>query len=149
MSVYDGLLVLHVAAAFATVASVVLFATLHAATRGGTVSGGDGAPLLALTRLGRRLWDVGGAGTLLLGVWLAVYLDAYEVWDAWIVVALVLWAVAASAGVRVGTAYLAAFDGGREAAEPRAERRPSGALLAVMALAVLALLADMIYKPGA
>ena len=74
---------------------------------------------------------------LVFGIWLALYLDGYELWDGWIIAAIVLWLVASGAGgqlersVREGT-----FAGTRR-------------LYVVMALASLALLIDMIWKPGA
>jgi hypothetical protein len=40
------------------------------------------------------LWDLGGLATLVLGIWLAIYVDGYEVWDGWIIAAIVLWLVA-------------------------------------------------------
>src|SRR3712207_7230307 len=39
------------------------------------------------------------------GVWLALDLDAYEITDAWILIALALWLIAAGAGTRVGMAF--------------------------------------------
>jgi hypothetical protein len=127
VSRYEWLLFLHLIGAFAAVGSVVVFTVLFLG--GDRVAGGQ------LTFLGRRLWDVGGLLTLLFGVWLA--LDDYSIVDGWILTALVLWAVAAGTGVRVGLA----FDGG----EPDKARPMYG----VMAIAVLALLVVMIYKPGA
>src|SRR5581483_3011206 len=35
---------------------------------------------------------IGGLGTIVFGVWLAIVDDAYHVWDGWIVAAIVLWA---------------------------------------------------------
>jgi hypothetical protein len=91
-----------------------------------------------LTFLARRLWDVGGLLTLVFGIWLA--LDDYSLGDAWILIALALWAVSAAAGVRLGTAY------SETDAPPAALVQP---LYGVMAIATTALLVVMIYKPGA
>lgn len=125
MDLYDWLLFLHVLAAFAAVGSVVVFGVMLA----------SGAP--ALLSVGRRLWDVGGAGTLVLGVALAIDLDAYELWDGWILAAFVLWAAAGFAGVRLGMGY-----------ESEGERGGVGPMYALMSVAVAALLIVMIYKPG-
>jgi hypothetical protein len=120
VSRYEWLLFLHLIGAFAAVGSVVVFSVLLAG--GGRVAGEQ------LTFLGRRLWDVGGLLTLVFGIWLA--LDDYSLGDTWILSALVLWAIAAYAGVRLGDTQ-------------------SRALFAVMAIATTALLVVMIYKPGA
>ena len=127
MSRYDWLLFLHLIGAFAAMGSVVVFSVLFL--------GGDRIAAHQLTFLGRRLWDVGGLLTLVFGVWLA--LDDYSIGDGWILIALALWAVAGATGIRVGMAF---ESGEGEKARP---------LYGVMALAVLALLFVMIFKPGA
>ena len=99
MSRYEWLLFLHLIGAFAAVGSVVVFSVL--------LLGGDRIAGTQLTFLARRLWDVGGLLTLVFGIWLA--LDDYSIGDGWILIALVLWAIAAGTGVRLGMA----FDGGR------------------------------------
>ena len=35
-----------------------------------------------------RCWDVGGLGTLIFGIWLALNLDQYDFFDFWILFAL-------------------------------------------------------------
>ena len=137
MDLYDWLLFLHVLAAFAAVGSVVVFGVMLAADPSRT--GHGDRPALALLTVGRRLWDVGGTGTLVLGVALAVHVDAYELLDGWILAAVALWAVAAYAGVRIGAAF-GPEDGGAGRA---------GLMYGLMAVAVAALLVVMIYKPGA
>lgn len=110
-------LFLHVLAAFMLAATVVL---------SGSVVLGAAAPERTV-RLSNLLWDVGGIGTLVFGVWLA--LDAYSLLDGWILAALGLWAVATELGRRA-----------------RAELRPWHWL---RALVVVLLLIDMVWKPGA
>jgi hypothetical protein len=127
VSRYEWLLFLHLIGAFAAVGSVVVFSVLLVA--------GDRVAGQQLTFLGRRLWDVGGLLTLVFGIWLA--LDDYSIGDGWILTALVLWAIAAGTGVRLGTEM---EGGGGERVRP---------LYAVMTIAVVALLVVMIYKPGA
>ncbi|MDQ3742178.1 MAG: hypothetical protein M3389_14650 [Actinomycetota bacterium] len=112
-------LFLHVLAAFMLMATVVL---------SGAVVLGAAAPERTV-RLANVLWDVGGIGTLVFGVWLALDLDAYSLLDGWILAALVLWAAATELGRRA-----------------RAELRPWHWLRAVV---VVLLLADMVWKPGA
>ena len=44
-----------------------------------------GAPATGRTLfVADRCWDVGGLGTLVLGIWLALNLDQYDFWDGWI-----------------------------------------------------------------
>src|SRR4051812_5576042 len=100
-------------------------------------------PLLGISWLGSRLWDVGGLGTLVFGVWLAIDLDNYDLLDGWILAALVLWMIAAGAGARLNIAYRSVRDDG----EPLAANART--LQLVMILATTLLLADMIFKPGA
>jgi hypothetical protein len=140
--VYDWLLFLHVLAAFALVASLVVFGAIVLGTRGGT-----GAELLRLSPLAVALWNAGGAGTLVFGVWLTLNVDGYELWDAWIVTALVLWFIAAAAGGPLGRslAQASAREGTSGVVAP-----PRAALMfSVMVAATAVLLAVMFYKPGA
>jgi hypothetical protein len=134
MSLYEWLLFLHVLAAFLLVAGVVVYGVLLVGPAGEPVSRALGPPALAL-------WNVGGLGVLVFGVWLALEVDGYELWDGWIIAALILWIVASAAGGRLGA-------GVREGQSVRGIDR-AGVMLAVMSLATAALLLDMIFKPGA
>lgn len=147
MSRYEVLLFLHLIGAFASVATVVLLTTFVLATRGlGDVA--KVPPVLRVSTLARRLFDIGGLLTLVFGVWLALDLDAYGITDAWILIALALWVVAAGAGMRVGAAFDEAREGGQSLAT--AIRSQSIVTLhVVMSVAILALLVVMVYKPGA
>ena len=134
MSLYEWLLFLHVLAAFLLVAGVVVYGVLLLGPAGEPVSRALGPPALAL-------WNVGGLGVLVFGVWLALEVDGYELWDGWIIAALILWFVASAAGGRLGA-------GVREGQPIRGIDR-AGVMLAVMSLATALLLIDMIWKPGA
>ena len=135
---YDTLLFLHVLAAFALVATVVIFTAfaLGAATDSRVLA------------VGNVLWAVGGLGTLVFGVWLALYVKGYEIWDGWIIAAIVLWAIGTELGRRAQDGYVARSGRGRGR---RRARAPSSAALMhwLRSLVVLALLVVMIYKPGA
>ena len=133
MDLSEWLLFLHVLAAFAAVGSIVVFGVMLAAEAPGVLT------------VGRRLWDVGGAGTLVLGVALAIDIDGYKLWDGWILAPFVLWGVAGFAGVRIGMAYDAVGDGD---GAPE-DRGGVGFMYGLMAVAVAALLIVMVYKPGA
>jgi hypothetical protein len=133
--VYDFLLFVHVLSAFCLAATIVVYS--------GFALGAPATP--RTTFIAERLWDVGGLGTLVFGVWLALYVDGYEIWDAWVLIALALWFVAfglqrqayESMNFQTGAAVLA----------------PDAAALArfnaLRALVVLLLLADMVWKPWA
>lgn len=146
--VNETLLLLHLLAAFATVASVVVFlAVLLAARRARTTA--EALPLLRLSSLGALLWNVGGITVLVFGVWLALDADQYEILDGWILTAIVLWVVASAVGGPLTRGYRTALGEGGDA--PLAVVRAPRTLVlhVVMALATLALLVVMIYKPGA
>lgn len=159
MSFYDWLLALHVLAGFALVAALVVFCVVVVAGRSVALPS-DAVRTFRVARVGDALFAVGSTAVLVLGIWLAIDAEAYQVWDGWIVAAIVLWALAMETGRRTGTVYNAARDRaralvaeGRDAADPElnAMLRSSAGLVyltATVAL-VLLLLVIMIYKPGA
>lgn len=124
---YDWLLFLHLLAAFLLAVTVITYTgvALGAATGGRTLFVAD------------RCWDVGGLGTLILGIWLALHLDEYDFWDGWILGAIALWFAATGLGQTTQR---------RIAADPTAD-------VALMhwlrTLTVLGLLVLMVWKPGA
>ena len=155
MDFYDWVLALHLLAAFSIAAALVLYSVL--------VVAGRRMDTLEQTRLLFRVAPVGGpligAGmglTLLLGITLAIDSDAFQVWDLWVIVAIVLWALFAEVGRRTGTYYTETqklAESGGEGAQTEVLARlraPTGARLHYANVAVfLLLLLDMIFKPGA
>jgi hypothetical protein len=125
--VYDWLLFLHVLAAFLLGVTVVMYSAI---ALGGTLGG-------RATFVADRCWDVGGLGTLVLGIWLALHLDQYGIFDGWIIGAIVLWLVATGLGDMVR----------RRLAE--GETAAVATMHWLRTLTVLALLVLMIWKPGA
>ena len=124
---YDWLLFLHVLAAFMLVATTVVYSAVVL-----------GAPATARTvSLANLLWAIGGLGTIVLGIALAIDVDGYEVWDGWILGAIVLWAAATELGRRAQ----AGVD------DPAADGAARWHWLRTAA--VLAILVLMIWKPGA
>jgi hypothetical protein len=124
---YDWLLFLHLIAAFLLAVTVVMYSA---------VALGSAAPGRTLF-VADRCWDVGGLGTLIFGIWLALYLDQYDFFDGWILGALALWFVATGLGQTI-------------------QRRTAAGETAAVAtmhwlrtLVVLGLLVLMIWKPGA
>jgi hypothetical protein len=159
LSFDDWMLALHVLSAFAYVAGMVLFWVLIVAVRRTDTPDGTirmGPPV----RVGNAAVGIGAGGTIVLGIWLAFSVGGYDIWDPWIVAALVLWAFAAEFGRRTGGAYMQGMNRARELrtagrAGPSPEllainRTSSGVLFHALASVVVALiLIDMIWKPGA
>lgn len=141
----DWLLFLHVLSAALFVGIAVAFWAVLLATR-------PAAPLLSaraasvLTApLGIAI-AVASTAALVLGIWLAIRVDGYELWDTWIAASLVLWLVAGGLGERSGRAINAALEGGERAAD---DRRRGVIFHAIASAALLAILYLMISKPGA
>src|ERR671923_1424943 len=124
---YDWLLFLHLVAAFLLAVTVVMYSAIAL---------GSAAPGRTLF-VADRCWDVGGLGTLVFGVWLALYLDQYDFFDGWILLALALWFVATGLGQSVQRRI------GSE------DARAVTAMHWIRTIVVLALLVTMIWKPGA
>jgi hypothetical protein len=130
---YDWLLFLHLVAAFLLAVTVVMYSAIAL---------GSAAPGRTLF-VADRCWDVGGLGTLVFGVWLALYLDQYDFFDGWILGALALWFVATGLGQTVQR-RMAAQEGGGVAT-----MRAVATLHWLRTLVVLGLLVLMVWKPGA
>lgn len=159
MSSTDWILALHVLSAFALVGALVLFWILIVAMRNVDTA----AATLAygrVTGVGDKVVAAGIAGTVVFGIWLAISYDAYQVWDGWVLAAIVLWAIGSEVGRRAGVEYRKALPraaelqaSGREGepGELRAlNRSPKGLLLhTVSSLVFVLVLVDMIWKPGA
>ncbi len=138
MNLYDWLLFLHVLSAFVGVGAMTALWALALGTRQ-PAPAFDGPAASSFGRWSGIAVGVGLTGALVFGVWLAIDVDAYEVWDGWILASLVLWAIGGWAGGKAGKEF---------------ERGPEGrsgwlrfqALNSVLVLAILML---MIWKPGA
>jgi uncharacterized membrane protein len=153
------ILALHVLTAFAYVAGMIVFWVLVAAVRQTDTPEGT-IRMEPVVRVGNAAVGVGAGGTIVLGIWLAFSVGGYDIWDAWIIAALVLWLIAAEFGRRTGAAYM---QGMTKAKELRAAGQdgPSPELLALNrtsnglvfhtlgSVVVLLILIDMIWKPGA
>jgi uncharacterized membrane protein len=154
----DWLLALHLLAAFALMAALVLFTAVMVA------NWGDGRPQRAsayfrVAAIGGPLIGVGAGLTLLLGIWLAIDLDAYQPWDGWVIAAIVLWGIGGYTGSRVGAHYTSlqelvdrlAAGGDEPNAELAAKLSDRGirTLHAITVIAFTAVLVLMIFKPGA
>ena len=157
---YDDLkLALHDLSAVAFDSGMVLFWVLIVAVR--RIDTPDETLRLGpLAKIGNAAVGIGLGGTIVLGIWLAFSVGGYDIWDGWILAALVLWLIAAELGRRTGAAYM---EGPRMAQElasagqtgPNPEllalnRTSTGLLMHTLAsVVVLLILIDMIWKPGA
>jgi uncharacterized membrane protein len=159
VSFYDWLLALHLLAAFALVAALTIYWIVAVAARG-VDRPADSLRYFRITKPANVAVIVGTLGTLILGIWLAIDADAYQVWDGWMLGAIVLWVISSGTGQRGGVVYQEAEKQARQLVaegrnEPNAELvaklRDRRAMLLNIAssLAVLLILIDMIWKPGA
>ena len=157
MELTDWLLALHVLSAFAWIAAMVIYSVLVAGLWR-TALPSEVVRLFRVSRVGDALVAAGMIGTIVFGIWLAV--DEYELWDGWIIAALVLWVAAAAVGGRTGAFYRAVSDrakvfvaDGQDVPSPELAalaRSQRGLVLHVVGSAItLAILVVMVYKPGA
>jgi hypothetical protein len=142
VSFYDFLLLVHVLGAFALVAAFVGFWTMYLVT--GRLEADAGELVPTLVRPATVLVIAGSLTTLVFGVWLAIYLDGYELWDGWILASLGLWLVGVGTGERAGRVL-----GQPGGLVEGALRRRGLVLQLVSTLAIGAILLLMIFKPGA
>jgi len=143
VSLYDWLLALHVLSAFAWVSALVLYSIVLAAAWGASIPG-DVARLFRATKVGDALIAVGMIGTIVFGVWLALYVDGYSLLDGWIIGALVLFAIVTELGRRARVGYERS-NGSHEVAATG-----NAALWHwLRTIGILVILVLMIYKPGA
>jgi hypothetical protein len=135
MSLDDWIKALHLLSAFALVGAMVVLWFGYLVLRA------DGAASAAIGRLfkvGSVVVGISITATLIFGVWLSISLDGYEPWDGWVIAALVLWAIAGGTGDRAG----------KVSQEP--DRIQQALVLhAISSLAIVLILIDMIWKPGA
>ena len=110
--------------------------------------------------VGSALTVVGLVGVITFGIWLAILRDAFHVWDGWVIAAIVLWALATVAVLRSFVEYakpiekaralVASGETGPDAELSALNRTSTGLLLRALASAAIVLIViDMIWKPGA
>jgi hypothetical protein len=139
VDLYDWLLFLHVLSAGLAVGGLASLWALIIGTR-------PAGPLLPPRPAARygvvagTLVGIGMTGAVVFGIWLAIHVDGYELWDGWILASLIIWAVAGWAGGVAGRAY---------AEDPVGRRRSAMRFHAISSIGVLVILVLMIWKPGA
>jgi uncharacterized membrane protein len=155
---YHWLLFFHVTGAFMVLGGATIAGIFNVAALG-RERPSEIATLFRLTRFAVISITVGMVVALAFGLWLIADLDFVKWSDAWVIVALVLWVVAnALGGIGGGrdkrtreVAERLAAEGDAPSAELRARVRDplSLALSWGSGIAVVAILALMIWKPGA
>lgn len=139
MDLYDWLLFLHVLSAFLAVGALTALWALVLSSRGA-------APVMSadsMMRFGRTagiVVGVGMMGAVIFGIWLAIHVDGYELWDPWILASLVLWAIAGWAAGLSGKAF---------ASDPVGGRQAGIRYQAINSVGLFVILLLMIWKPGA
>lgn len=129
----DALLFLHLLSAAALFTGLAAFTAISLGAR----------VELSTLRVYVALWHIGLVGVFLLGLALAIDIDGYEIWSAWVLIAIALWMTVGTFGDKLPAAY-------KEAGGPGAVL-PSSVVRAhwISVLIVVLMLADMIVKPWA
>jgi len=159
VSFVDWALAVHVLSAFAYVGGLVLFWVLIVAVRR-VDTPEETLRMEPMVKVGNVAVGLGVVGTIVVGIYLAFAVDSYAIWDGWIIAALVLWAISGALGQRTGVAYMQGMNQAKEL-DAAGKTGPDEGLLALnrtqaglilhslTSLAVLLILLDMIFKPGA
>ena len=158
MELNDWILALHLLSAFALVGAEVVFGAMivalwreNSTTRVNSFFG--------VSRIATVLVLAGSAGTLIFGIWLAISKEPYDIWDAWVIAAIVLWAISGWTGQESGKGY---GNAGMEARRLAQAGTPTSVLVGetfgpsrafkmhlVSNAAIVVILILMIWKPGA
>lgn len=159
MRLDDWILALHLLSAFALAGALTIFSVALIALRTAETPSRVLAIASAM-RLGRPAIVIGIVGTVVFGIWLALSLDAYSIWDLWVILAIVGWAIAVEVGRRTDGQILPGF---ALAAQLQGEGQhgPNAELAASVhssrahlyhwssCVVMILVLVDMIWKPGA
>lgn len=155
MDFTDWMLALHLISAFAVASSLVLFSVLVFSGRRMTTLE-QTRTLFRVAPTGNVLITAGLGLVLIFGVILALDSEAFDIWDGWIIAAIILLVVFGGVGQRTGAYYMAVQKlaeepgEGNEAEVLARLRAPTGMMLHLASVAVFLLIAlDMIFKPGA
>ena len=159
MSFDDWILALHVLSAFSLAAGITLFWVIIVAVR--RVDTPEETLRMGPTaRVAGAAVGAGAVGTIIFGIWLALSYGDYDLWDGWIIAAIVLWIISVALGQRTNTAYAEGVKKAQELQQagqsgPNAEllavNRTSTGLVLQLAttFVILLILIDMIWRPGA
>lgn len=159
MSFEDWVFALHLLTAATLVGSLVMSWIVYFPLR----SADTPAATLAFHRvaaIGAAATAFGLVGAIAFGIWLAILRDDFQVSDGWVITAIVLWAIATVTLLRAfaestkpaskARALAAAGENDRSAELAALNRTRTGlALRAAASAAIVLIVVDMIWKPGA
>ena len=158
MDKYEWLLFLHVTGAFLLMGGIVV-AWVFGIVAAMRELPSEIAFLMRLTGAAAAAIGLGLLLTIVFGLWLVFDLDFYELWDGWILAALIMWFLSGALGgaggrrdkeTRMFAERLAA---GGDAPSPELQARVRDpialSLNVASSLLALAILVLMIWKPGA
>jgi hypothetical protein len=154
---YAWMLSLHLLAAFTVASALVLYSVLVVSGRR-MASLEQTRMLFRVAPVATPLITAGSVLVLILGVILAINggPQDFKLWNAWVIIGIVLWALLGAVGQRTGAYYTAVqelAESGGDGAEQEVIARlraRTGAMLHLATLAVFVLLLlDMIFKPWA
>jgi hypothetical protein len=159
LSFEDWIFALHLLSAATLVGSLVMSWILVVSQR----SANTPDATLGLNRVaavGTVAIVVGLVGAIGFGIWLAILRDNFQVWDGWVIAAIVLWGVATVALLRSFVEYakpaarartlVASGQTGPSSELAALNKTSTGLFLRVLASASIVLIVvDMIWKPGA
>jgi hypothetical protein len=159
VSFEDWIFSIHLLAAATLVGSLVMSWIVVVALR----SAGTPNATLSLHRValvGTAATWIGLVGAIGFGIWLAILRAAFHPWDGWVIGAIVLWCIATVALQRSFVEYakpvskaraLMAAGQTEESVELTALNRTSTGLMlrALASLAIVLIVVDMLWKPGA
>ena len=159
MSFEDWIFALHLLTAATLVGSLVMSWIVVVALR----SADTPAATLSLNRVAivaTATTVVGLIGAIGFGIWLAILRDDFQLWDGWVMAAILLWSIATVALGRSFAEYAgpvtkarALTASGQTGANPELtalNRTRTGLVLRALGSAAIVLIViDMIWKPGA
>ena len=159
MSFEDWIFALHLLTAATLVGALVMSWILVVALRS-TDTARETLSLNRVAVVGTAAIIAGIVGTISLGIWLAILRAEFHPWDGWVIGAIVLWGIATVAVLRSVVEYakpaqkarelVASGKNGPDAELTALNRTSTGLLLRALASAAVVLIViDMIYKPGA
>jgi hypothetical protein len=159
MTFEDWIFALHLLTAATLVGSLVMSWIIVVALR----SADTPAATLSLNRVAivaTATTVVGLVGAIGFGIWLAILRDDFQLWDGWVMTAILLWTIATVAlgrsfaeSARPAEKARALAASGQTGANPELtalnRTRTGLALRALGSAAIVLIVIDMIWKPGA
>jgi hypothetical protein len=155
----DWIFAIHLLSAATLVGALVMSWILTVALRSVDTAGAT-LSFNRIAMVGATAIGVGLVGAIGFGIWLAILRDAFHPWDGWVIAAIILWCIATAAIVRAFAEYRKPAEKAREliasgqtgpSDELTALNRSSTGLMlrALASVAIVLIVIDMVYKPGA